>query len=229
MKSNSPNVDIAKIEKDYEFNERLLKEKRNLYGELLGDIGAINTLIDNAQKTIHSLSVTSEKNKRIQKYILYSEAIFRYFDKEYKKKETEVKESLLESVNRIFQEMYHGERTVSINDKYQIVLSAQLSTGTKATDESSGLEIVKNFSFIAGLVDLARQKMQPDTSSNVDSELEKELHVVTEPYPLVMDAPFSNADEIHINNISSIIPDIAEQVILIVMRKDWKFAQEALA
>jgi DNA sulfur modification protein DndD len=71
--------------------------------------------------------------------------------------------------------------------------------------------------------------MQPDTSSNVDSELEKELHVVTEPYPLVMDAPFSNADEIHINNISSIIPDIAEQVILIVMRKDWKFAQEALA
>ena len=43
-----------------------------------------------------------------------------------------------------------------------------------------------------------------------------------------MDAPFSNADEVHINNISRVIPKIAEQVILILMQKDWEFAKAAL-
>ena len=47
-------------------------------------------------------------------------------------------------------------------------------------------------------------------------------------YPLVMDAPFSNVDEIHINNISSILPEIAEQVILIVMKKDWTYAEKMM-
>ena len=49
--------------------------------------------------------------------------------------------------------------------------------------------------------------------------------MTTEPYPIVMDAPFSNVDEIHIGNISSILPAVAEQVVLIVMKKDWQFAK----
>ena len=40
-----------------------------------------------------------------------------------------------------------------------------------------------------------------------------------------MDAPFSNADEKHIANISRVLPQVAEQVILVVMNKDWEFAQ----
>ena len=40
-----------------------------------------------------------------------------------------------------------------------------------------------------------------------------------------MDAPFSNADEKHIANISKVLPKVAEQVILVVMNKDWEYAQ----
>ena len=43
-----------------------------------------------------------------------------------------------------------------------------------------------------------------------------------------MDAPFSNVDEQHIKNISVILPEIAEQVILIIMKKDWTFAEETM-
>ena len=119
--------------------------------------------------------------------------------------------------------MYHGKRKVTINDKYQIVLRTFLGNTEVDTDESKGLEAVKNFSFISGLVDLARQKARAENSLTND-----DLMICTEPYPLVMDAPFSNADEIHINNISKIIPEIAEQIILIVMNKDWQFAKDAL-
>lgn len=225
--TDSPDVDVAKIEKEYADNQTSLDDKRDLLKRLNQQVGATDNEIESIEKKIDSLTITSEKNKKLKNYITYSKAVFEWLDKTYGEKEAEVKSRLLESVNRIFSKMYHGQRTVSLNDKYQIILSTQLNTSKKQTDESKGLEAVKNFSFIAGLVDLARQKIQ-NSSSGAQDELDEELNDNIEPYPLVMDAPFSNADEIHISNISRIIPDIAEQVILIVMKKDWDIAQEAL-
>ncbi len=218
------NVDVARIEEDYKSNERLLSEKKGDYERYLTEIGELDSDIKRLAKDIEDLANNASKNKRIQRCIAYSKAIFAWFDREYQKKEKEVKERLLESVNRIFEKMYHGHRSIIINDRYQITLFAQLESSQKTTEESKGLEAVKNFSFITGLVDLARQKVRSEDSDDIDEEITNS----TEPYPLVMDAPFSNADEIHISRISSIIPGIAEQVILIVMNKDWEYAKESL-
>jgi DNA sulfur modification protein DndD len=43
-----------------------------------------------------------------------------------------------------------------------------------------------------------------------------------------MDAPFSNADETHTSNISKILPEVAEQVIMFVMQKDWRYAEPVM-
>lgn len=44
-----------------------------------------------------------------------------------------------------------------------------------------------------------------------------------------MDAPFSNADETHTANISKVLPEIADQVILFVMQKDWNYARPVMS
>ena len=49
-----------------------------------------------------------------------------------------------------------------------------------------------------------------------------------EAYPLVMDAPFSNADETHIRNIAGVLPEVANQVIMFVMEKDWQYAEPVI-
>ena len=88
--------------------------------------------------------------------------------------------------------------------------------------QSEGLKRVKNFAFIAGLVDLAKEK----------ASLGKNSDAVTwdnEAYPLVMDAPFSNADETHIKNISAVLPEVANQVIMFVMEKDWQYAESVMS
>ena len=217
-------VNVAKIEADYKNNDKMLSEKKIDYDRLNIAIGEVDKEIKDLEHEIDGLVASTSKNKRIQKYIAYSKSIFEWFDKEYQKKESDVKERLLESVNRIFEQMYHGQRSVIINDKYQITLLAQLESSQRSTDESKGLEAVKNFSFISGLVDLARQKLQ----SNGDDEIDDEISKSVEPVPLVMDAPFSNADEIHISRIANIVSSIAEQVILIIMSKDWEYAKEAM-
>ena len=63
-------------------------------------------------------------------------------------------------------------------------------------------------------MDLAKETLSTDKNKEVD--------VGPQYYPLVMDAPFSNVDEIHIKNISKLLPKSAEQIIMAVMKKDWE-------
>lgn len=47
--------------------------------------------------------------------------------------------------------------------------------------------------------------------------------------PLIMDAPFSNADEKHTTSISKVLPEVAEQIIMFVMQKDWNYAEPVMS
>ncbi|TCL57094.1 AAA family ATPase [Allofournierella massiliensis] len=187
------------------------------------DIGACQSAIESAQKVYDSLVSTSERNQKLITYIAYAEQICNWIDETYAEKEQEMRVRLQERVNDIFGKMYHGQRKVQIDKQYHVTLFAQLNGKEIITGESEGLKRVKNFAFIAGLVDLAKEKatMGRNTSDSITWD--------NEAYPLVMDAPFSNADETHIKNISAVLPEVANQVIMFVMEKDWQYAEPVIA
>lgn len=213
------NIDVGKFERDNVENDKLLKEKRSLLVSISSSIGEIKNQIQSLESTINGLQVSTEKNKKINLYISYATKIYEWFKKGYDKAEKEVKEELYASINNLFSQMYHGQRTVEIDENYRITLKVDNGRGVFVNDTSPGLDTVKNFAFIAGIVDLARKKAQTK-----DNDLE-DVQYSSEPYPIVMDAPFSNADDKHIANISKVLPQVAEQVILVVMNKDWEYAQ----
>ena len=109
--------------------------------------------------------------------------------------------------NDYFAKMYHGDCSISTVDKYRV------SNADVTTEESDGLKAVKSFAFIASLVSMAKDRILDDKDMQLGQV-----------YPLVMDAPFSNVDEIHIDNICKILPKTANQVIMAVMQKDWEYA-----
>ena len=180
----------------------------------------LKALIEANEKEIDKLIVANEKNKKIQRYCDYSQAIYDWFKDFYDRQEKEVKDDLLASINENFSKMYHGSREITMNNDYKItpVLAGDKSELAK----SEGLETVTNFSFIMGLVELARKKAMKIE----DEELANQP--ITEPYPIVMDAPFSNTDIKHIENITARLPEVAEQVIIFVMDKDWNYAKKEL-
>ncbi len=217
---NLGEVNVRKIEDDYQANERLLDGKISLRGSIERDISETKRQIDDCVRELSGLAVKNDKNDLIRLEIKYAEAVYYWFKDTYDQLEHEVRDQLTESINRIFKQMYHGSRKVEVDSNYRIRLKTDIGEKEITTDESKGLEAVKNFSFISGLVDLARSKARQTENDDVS--------ISTEPYPIVMDAPFSNVDEIHIGNISTILPETAEQVILIVMKKDWEYAREKM-
>ena len=227
--------DIARIEasifgkenmSSYESDMNHIKESIKRMSEKIEranrDIGASQSAINQAQKVYDSLVAVSDANKRLIRYLAYAEKICSWIDETYAEKEQEMRIKLQEKVNNIFSRMYHGERRVQIDNQYHITLFANMNGKEVITGESEGLKRVKNFAFIAGLVELAKEK----------ASLGKNCEAVTwdnEAYPLVMDAPFSNADETHIKNISAILPEVANQVIMFVMEKDWQYAEDVMS
>jgi DNA sulfur modification protein DndD len=64
---------------------------------------------------------------------------------------------------------------------------------------------------------MARQSQQADNAM-----------LVSEPYPLVMDAPLSAFDKTRIKTVCEVLPAVAEQVIIFIKDTDGDLAEENL-
>lgn len=197
-----------------------LKDKTKAKELAIAKIAEAKSRKERFKKIYDTLIAKSDKGKEIRRYLAYAIKIQEWIQGYYNEEEGKIRSELQAHVNVIFQRMYHGERMLEINEKYQTVLYSIIpETNEKViSGESEGLIRVKNFAFIAGLVDLAKDK----TLKVGEDKLENE------PYPLILDAPFSNADEEHIKNISRELPMVAEQVIMFVMKKDWRYAETVI-
>lgn len=200
-------TDANAIEKKRREAHTKYLEAKSDYDSAVGDIGGCKRDIDNCEKAITKYAKSSTKNQKIVEYIKYATSVRDWLTETYQEKESKVRSELQKRVNENFAKMYHGERSITIDDKYR-VRYADITT-----EESDGLKAVKSFAFIASLVSMAKDRILDDE--------EMQLGQV---YPLVMDAPFSNVDEIHIDNICKILPKTANQVIMAVMQKDWEYA-----
>lgn len=206
--------DLKKVEENLEQKSKQKKEwdtkKYNLQRKIDNNKDKIEELENKIALSIEN----TEFNKKQQTYIAYAQDTKNWICESLDKRTIEVKTTLQDKINGTFQKMYHGNRQIQIgdgSDEYKVIYTGGY------LEESDGLKAVKNFAFIVGLIELAKQKL-----SDTDTE-DLQRH-----FPLVMDAPFSNVDEIHISNICDIIPTSASQVIISVMDKDWEVARKNL-
>lgn len=204
-------IDAKAIEKRRREASTKYQEALKDYTQINKDIGSCNANIKNCEAAIEKFARSSKKNSKVARYMAYSEKVLEWLIQTYQTKEIIVREQLQSRVNDNFARMYHGERSIIIDDKYRVKYS------DVTTEESDGLKAVKSFAFIAALVSMAKDKILDDSEMKLGQD-----------YPLVMDAPFSNVDEIHIDNICRILPKTANQVIMAVMQKDWGYAAKNL-
>lgn len=237
--------EINQLDQEIDYNEKEIKgvEDGKSYQREVDNarrkISTINNtitraLVDNENQQenikkyaakIEEFARENEKNNELLNLIEYAETVEKWFSDDYSKKHGELRGNLESKVNEYFKEIYHGNRRVQIEEDYKVKLYSTINEKEVFTDESAGLETVKNFSFIAGLVELAKSKLD---KANANAKAEDIDLDEGEIYPLVLDAPFSNVDETHVVNISRVLPTVVGQLVLIVMEKDWNYATESL-
>ena len=105
--------------------EDMAEETRRLFLALSG--AAVVIFI--VSMAVYMIAQGNKKLKqRIAKLISYSEEVHKWLDETYREKEDVVRTELQKRVNDNFSKMYHGSRTITMDNNYKITIDFQLNT-----------------------------------------------------------------------------------------------------
>jgi DNA sulfur modification protein DndD len=196
--------------------EKMLRELKSERDDLNRKKGGMETSRDRKNTERQELTLKDENNRKIEVYKAYTQYMYDSLDKLYKDKEAETRTELEKNVNEIFKNIYNGGFSLSIDEKYNIQIIVDEFEGYDNDIETSTAQSISViFAFIAGVIKMARQ------SKNPENEM-----LVSEPYPLVMDAPLSSFDKTRIKTVCDALPKVAEQVIIFIKDTDGEIAEE---
>lgn len=206
-------MELTEFERDIRKNS---DERDNLNQEK----GIVQSNIQRDEVKRSTLAIGDANNRKIETYRAYAEYMYNILKEQYDIKETETREQLAKTVNSIFKSIYNGGFSLSLDSKYNIILTAderknKLNDDIIEPSTAQGISII--FAFISGVIKMAKENQGSD-----------ERLAQTEPYPLVMDAPLSNFDPKRIDTVCDVLPKIAEQIIIFINPKDGKLAEDNL-
>jgi DNA sulfur modification protein DndD len=203
---------VGELEKEYRKYEKYLRELQEDRDKLNVRKGGLENSIERDNKARDELTLQDKNNRQIMKYKAYAEYIYNEIHEFYGNQENEIRKKLEENVNEIFKDIFNNEFSLSIDEKYNIQVSGDIETST-----SQNISVI--FAFISGVIKMARQSRDDKSENNI---------LVSEPYPLVMDAPLSSFDKERIKNVCEILPKVAEQVIFFIKDTDGELAEDNL-
>lgn len=194
---------------------RALSDLSSEKARLNQQVGSITTEKNRRETERNELTLKDENNRRIEVYKAYAQYMYDTLKALYAQKEEETRKQLESTVNEIFKSIYNGGFSLSIDEKYNIQVIVNDYEGFNEDVETSTAQSISViFAFIAGVIKMARQ------SKNPENEM-----LVSEPYPLVMDAPLSAFDKTRIRTVCDALPNVAEQVIIFIKDTDGELAE----
>lgn len=208
-------MNVGELQKKYAFYCNEIRKLRGERERLLEERGGIATKKDRCETNINELVLKDENNRRVARFKAYATYMFRYLHSVYSEKEAEVRQNLEQTVNRIFKEIYNGGFSLALDEKYNIQIQVDDFEGYSGDVETSTAQSISViFAFIAGVIKMARENNSDENSM-----------LMTEAYPLVMDAPLSAFDKTRIKTICEALPKVAEQVIIFIKDTDGEIAE----
>ena len=192
-------------------------------------LGSSQLLLEQAKNEIAAVkkersnyTVTDNRYKKIVECKWHVDALINRIEAYCDKKETEKRAQLQDAINAIYKEIFDIGISIALDENYNITQTASDQVNLEEFQNSTSQDAIMAFSFIGGIIKLARDKM----INNVD---EDDDISDSEPYPLVMDAPSSSFDIERIEKFCHIMPKIAEQVIFFIKDTDGLYVKEYLS
>lgn len=207
---------VGALQRDLKKYERALDELVKEQAALYETKGSLGTSRERCVTERNELALKDENNRKIEVYKAYAQYMYDVLLEQYKQQEEITRAALRKTVNEIFQSIFDSNFSLQLDDKYNIQIVVD-EDGDYVEDIEAGTAKSTSviFAFIAGVIQMARQ------SNNPENEM-----LVSEPYPLVMDAPLSAFDKTRIKTVCDTLPNIAEQVVILIKDTDGDLAEQ---
>jgi len=216
LRGNDVQGAVRTINNEIQICDQIIRENQKERDQLLMKKGGFEKDVTRADAERRNLTLLDESNKKIEIYKAYAEKIYEELQYVYTSSEAKIRSKLEATINEIFRTIYEGGLSLTIDEKYHISVYADDYDGDVETSTAQSISVI--FAFITGIIKMARETRASDDE---DAQL-----LTSEPYPLVMDAPLSTFDKRRIKTVCESLPNIAEQVIIVIKDTDGELAEE---
>jgi len=185
-----------------------LKHDKSCFEKKLVDLG----------QEIKRLSKMEEKHSNIQKKLDLANELGLVAKEFHGAAAQATRKELSKQVNEIFQNIMKKDYWAEIDEEYDLQIYKNVHGYGKQVvfEKSTGENQITSLSFIGSLVSIARKRNK-----------EGRQYFQGGIFPIVMDSPYGQLDDVHKKMVAKYIPELAEQVILMVTSSQWKGAVEA--
>ncbi|MCI8327163.1 MAG: AAA family ATPase [Lachnospiraceae bacterium] len=211
-------IDFAEKRKKQQYYQREIQRFSKEKGENEGRIESYRKRYASIEKEMQSLEAKDAENKRWRGRLELAEELYQKLEKEFSTQEKKIFLELNREIQNNFSRMFNAkDKKIELTNNYEIQMLYQTKQGYREEQNlSEGEKIARNFAFIVTIMDFSRRKKAEQTGSYSEEN---------DTLPIVLDGPFSKLGDENIELIAKILPEVSEQVIIFMLKKDWAYTK----
>ena len=213
---NYPQADIKQLQIKLDEAERKIKELTIELGANQHQIGTIEAEITQKERQIQKHQIKEEKQKLIKRRITATEEVIKRLNDVKTLVEQQFRLALEDKIQEIFRTISFTPYLPRLNQNYELTLIENTTGKAIPVAASTGENQILSLSFIAAIIDRVREWSQQHKLVCPDSST----------FPVVMDSPFGSLDEIYRRHVAKSLPNLANQLVIMVTKTQWRVEVE---
>jgi DNA sulfur modification protein DndD len=210
--NNYPNRDSQQLQQNIEAIEDQIKSLVLEQGENQQQQSDRTKQLEQLNQQIARHQQTENQQKLAQTRITVTEEAIARLHEVRTRLEQQFRVALEQKVQEIFSFISFTPYIPQLSSDYKLTLQENTSGITTPVAASTGENQILSLSFIGGIIDRVRQWSEGNSLMGYDSST----------FPIVMDSPFGSLDQIYRRQVAKAIPQLANQLIILVTKTQWQ-------
>ncbi|PSB11711.1 ATP-binding protein [Pleurocapsa sp. CCALA 161] len=207
-----PNRDAQQLQQNIETIEEKIKGLILEQGENQQQQSDRTQQLEQLSQKIARHQLTETKQKLAQTRIAVTEEAIVRLHEVRSRLEQQFRLALEQKVQEIFSFISFTPYLPKLSSDYKLTLIENTSGIAAPVAASTGENQILSLSFIGGIIDRVRQWSEGNSLVGYDSST----------FPIVMDSPFGSLDQIYRRQVATAIPQLANQLIILVTKTQWQ-------
>ena len=193
-------------------------------GEIKGLIASYRSRIQSIEVQMKNQEAKNAENEKWRKRLGLAEAVYEKLFTDFSEREKKIFSELNDEIQVNFYHMFNAkDKKIRLSENYEIQMCYKTDLGYQEEKNlSEGEKVARNFAFIVTIMDYSRRKKLEYSRADGSSEA-TDFEEGNDTLPIVLDGPFSKLGAENISLVAGVLPQVSEQVIVFMLRKDWAY------
>lgn len=207
-----PDEDVSQLQKRLDSIDTKMSELNKEMGANQQQLESLKEEINKLGKQIDKHRMMEGQQLLVQRRISATGEAIDRLNQVKERLEQQFRYQLEQRVQEIFSSISFTAYLPKLNDQYELSLVEKTTGEENLVAASTGENQILSLSFIGGIIDRVREWSQKNTLMGPDSST----------FPIVMDSPFGSLDEIGRRRVANSIPQLANQLVVLVTKTQWR-------